>query len=107
MFCRQGGLADKTGDIECTREDIAQEIGFGTVVEAEPGRAFDTMPGLVGVATFGIGETANAKRPGRGIDFEVTSQAQAVITRQDVLDEKTEAQGMVGVSVGTRFGVRR
>ena len=43
MFGGKGGFADKTGDVERTREDIAQEIGFGAVVETEPGRAFEAM----------------------------------------------------------------
>ena len=103
----EGGLADKASDIEGTREDIAQDVGFGAVVETEPGRAFEAVPGLVGVTALGVREAANAQGPDRRIDFEVPSEAQRVITGQDVLDEETEAQGMVGVSVGTRFGVSR
>ena len=80
VFGSKGGFADKTSDSEGTREDVAQDAGFGAVVETEPGRAFDLVTGLVGVAAFGVGETAHAQCPGRGIDFQVPSQAQAIIT---------------------------
>ena len=60
VFGSKGGFTDKTSDIEGTREDVAQDAGFGAVVETEPGRAFDVVAGLIGVAAFGIAETANA-----------------------------------------------
>lgn len=102
MFGSKRGFADKTGDIEGTREDIAQDAGFGAVVEPEPGRAFDVVTGLVGVAAFCVAETAHAQGPGRGIDFQIASQAQRIITWEGIVDEETEAQGMVGVSVRAR-----
>ncbi len=63
MFSNKRGLTDKAGDIQSTREDIAQKVGFGAVIKAEPGRAFDVAAGLIGIAAFGIAETANAQRP--------------------------------------------
>lgn len=104
MFGCQGGFADKTGDIESTREDIAQDVGFGAVVKTEPGRPFDVVASLVGIAAFGIAEPADAQRPGRGIDLEITSQTPGMVTWECIIDDDTEAQGMVRISVGASVG---
>lgn len=102
VFGSEGGFADKACDVEGTREDIAQDISFGTVVKAEPGRAFDVVACLVGVAAFGIAETANAQRPRRGIDLEIARQAQGMVTWKGIIDDDTEAQGMVRISERAR-----
>jgi len=56
----QGSLTHETRDVERAREDIAQVLGLGAVGRAEPGRAFEVAPGLVGVAAFGVAETTDA-----------------------------------------------
>ena len=60
MFGSESGFAHEASDIEGTREDVTEILGFGTVGLAEPRRTFQTMSGLVGVAAFGIAETTDA-----------------------------------------------
>ena len=69
---RQSGFTYETSDIQCTGEDVAEILGFGTVCLAEPRRAFQVSSGLVGVATFGVTEATDTQVPGRRADFEIT-----------------------------------
>lgn len=55
-----GGLAHKAHEVEGVGQDIAQVGGFGAMVEAEPGGAFEVTARLVGVATLGIALAAAA-----------------------------------------------
>ena len=72
-------LPDKTNQVEGVGQDVTQVVGFGAVVEAEPGRALEMAAGLVGVATLGIALAADAQLPGGGIELEVAGEAQAAI----------------------------
>ena len=60
-FGSQSGFPHEASDIECAGKDIAEILSLGAVGLAEPGRAFQVATGLVGVATFGIAETTDAK----------------------------------------------
>ena len=66
-----GGLAHKANQVEGIGQDVAQIVGFGAVVEAEPWRAGEVAARLVGVATLGIALAADAKLPRGGIELEV------------------------------------
>ena len=60
----EGGLGDQAGEIGQEGEGIADEEGFGGVVQAEPGRAFESAVLLGGVAGFRIALAADAAFPG-------------------------------------------
>ena len=105
MFSSQCSLAHETNDIQGTREDIAQVLRFGAVGFAEPGRAFEVSPGLVGVAAFGVAEATDTQLPGRRIDFQVTSQAYVVVVWEGGLDDDAIAiGGVISVGTGERSG---
>ena len=72
-------LAEEASNGEHRSQDIGQEGCFGAVGTAEPGRAFDTTPRLVGIATFGVAAASSAQVPGRGLDFEITCQTDIAI----------------------------
>ena len=63
-----GSFTDETGQVEGQGKGIAEDGGLGGIRQAEERRAFELAAGLIGVAGFGVGETAETQVPGRGFD---------------------------------------
>lgn len=55
-----GGLANEASKIEGIGENIAHVVGFGTVVETEPGGTLEVTTTLVGVTALGVALSAEA-----------------------------------------------
>ena len=72
-------MPDEASEVEGEGEDVTEEGGFGRVVEAEEGGAFEMAASLIGVAGFSIGEATDAQVPGGRVDLEVSSQADGAI----------------------------
>lgn len=79
-----GSLPDEAGDIEDIGQDVGQDGSLGAVGPAEPGGAFHSPPGLVGIAALGVTLASHAQFPGRGAHLEVTGQADVAIGEGDV-----------------------
>ena len=101
MSLCESSLTDKASDIQGTRKNVAQKIGFGAVLQAKPGRAFELSSFLIGIATFSIAETANAQRPGGRMDIQIASETNATI-RERKSNGDRKAQGAVRVTIRTR-----
>ena len=65
MFGSESGFTHEASDIERAGEEVAQVLGLGAIGFAEPGRAFQVSPGLVGVAAFSVAEATDTQLPGR------------------------------------------
>jgi len=94
------GFKDEAGEVEGQGEGVGEEHGFGSVGEAEGAGAFELAASLGGIATFGIGLSADAQLPGVGVHGDVTRQAEGTI-RQGEASGQGEAEGMVGMGEGT------
>jgi hypothetical protein len=102
---RVRSFTDETRDGEGRGQDIGQEGGLGAVGATEPGRAFYTVPSLVGIATFGITAAPGAQVPGGRVDLEIARQAEAAIGQgQADTDEIPQVWRGLAVRAGRGIG---
>ena len=60
MFGSKSGFANEASNVERAGEDVTEILSLGAVGLAEPGRAFQVSPGLVGISAFGVTEATDA-----------------------------------------------
>ena len=85
------------------RQDVAQEGGLGGIGQAKTRHALELSAGLVGIASFGIGEPSKTQIPAGGTDLQVTSQADGTIGQAQGGGEG-KAQRSLGVLIGAADG---
>lgn len=93
------GFEDQASEIECEREGITDQHGFGGVGQPKGGRTFDVSASLGGIAALGIGLPADTQPPGIGTDLHVTRQADGTIG-QGESGGQGKPQGMSRISEG-------
>ena len=91
----RSGFAHQTHEIESQRERVADQHGFGGIVQAKSRRAFELSAGLNGIAAFGIGLPAKAQLPIVGTDGQIAREADGTI-----------GQGQAGGQRKTKWALR-
>lgn len=99
-----GGFLDEASEVEEDGKGIADEGGLGGIVQAEVRRALEAEAGLVGIAGFGIGLSADAEMPEIRIDLDIASEADGAV-REGEANGEGQAEGMI--RIGERAGRRR
>lgn len=98
------GFEDQASEIECEREGITDQHGFGGIGQPKGGGTFEVPASLGGIAALGIGLPADTQSPGIGTDLHVARQADGTIG-QGKSGGQGESQGMGRIGEGAG-GVR-
>jgi len=94
-----GGFKDQAGQVEGDGERVADDHGFGSVIQAEGAGALELPARLDGVAAFGVRLPADAEFPGFGAELGIAGQTGGAI-RQVQASGDGISQGMLGAGKG-------